>query len=657
MLPRLLILIFLLIAGVLQADDNDTSSNCRVEEQAINPITDINGKVIYMSKKVIKICQKTRKKQTGCKAYSVQTTTYPGTPSYLKNIPEVETNLQAGDSAKGIATMGKAAMAEQTTHIFSGEHSYCDHGTFIDPPNPWMMAIKYGMMLLTGPIVDGIAAGRSAWTAAPGVLSGISEFAKAGVKEATSSFFKQFSLKITENVAKEVVKSIGSKVLADIGREVFKALTNKDESIQQGKNNDNCYIANGACSNPNEDIKSYEEMSGASSEGDAKAANYAQCMVGKFGLSYGTIINYQLGKNLDELSEEDKQSQERLLFSAKTPYPVSGKDIAILMAAFGKEDDGTIKAEDLNTYFYARYGLKEYSTDAAGNKIYALYALSPEDLIIAAETVCGGAETVPYIRSKYGKRFLDPELSNPTVESEMKRQFPVSESAYIPVSDSDQGIKKESLKAQTIKALDSVVSALPMPYNAIGAAILDIANTFNDGNTCTDLEFAEQRPDPKLAITSRRLASGLCVRIPPPAIVLTKDNLPFLDDARISELNAALANRTSEVVKDFMGAQLLRDHYCCYSQKITKIFAEGIMTQLGRTLRDTSCANITLDDLNKISFSPCKDGQSPSKDNCFPQDKFNELKNVVLSGGSIGIDKALDSIIDTTMNLRNKLDH
>ncbi|AWK61445.1 hypothetical protein C6B36_03115 [Helicobacter cinaedi] len=94
-----------------------------------------------------------------------------------------------------------------------------------------------------------------------------------------------------------------------------------------------------------------------------------------------------------------------------------------------------------------------------------------------------------------------------------------------------------------------------------------------------------------------------------------------------------------------------RKHHCCYDQITTRIFAEGMMAQLGKRATKDNCAPLGIDDLNKVSFKSCKAGQKPEKDNCFPADKFKELTNAYMSGAHIGIDEAVSGIVNGVFQL------
>lgn len=76
-----------------------------------------------------------------------------------------------------------------------------------------------------------------------------------------------------------------------------------------------------------------------------------------------------------------------------------------------------------------------------------------------------------------------------------------------------------------------------------------------------------------------------------------------------------------------MGCVLKKEHYCCYDQIMTRIFAEGVKEQRGTGWG--SCNDITINDLKDISFTPCAPGQDPHINKCFPLGKYNELTGVL----------------------------
>lgn len=618
----------------------DIDPDCHMEEQSLDPITDINGNTIYMSKKVIKVCKKTRQKQVGCKVYNTQTKISSNAQNFLLNSIDVPTNLVNHDYKKAINVMGKAAIAENSVHIFSGEHDYCEDGIFYDPPTTSDI-IKYAMML-SGPLLSSLSEGNSAAGGWEAFTDNAFKYSKDLFMESMKAFGQKMTWKLTaETVKKTILKTItqvAAKLLAD---KLDKS--SKESEKKQSNSNDVAYMTNGADIGITADtsVRAIADLTGNSLQFDAKAASYAQCMAGRFDLSYYDIINYQqvgLGlKDIDSLSPEDKRKVENIIYTAKHPILVTAKEVGWLMGVMRKTNDGSVKVEEEDAYFSSRYRLTPI-TNYKGETNFSLIALAPEDLMIAAETICGGEDTISVIRDKYGARFLDTKLINSTLDDEFARRTspPVAQSLPGLTSDSDDG--EESKVNETLSWLSNIASAFPGPYGAISVAVLDLAKAFNKGDTCKDLKFAKERNEAEFIKTNKRLSAGLCTPI----------NSGFV--SRI------MFNKILDPSVEYVGGILNRKrrHYCCYDQKITKILAEGIMQQLGRKM-DTGCNSITVEDFDKITFNACKKGESPAINRCFPADKFNELADIFTSGGNIGIDKAMSSIIKSTLNIKDSL--
>ncbi|PAF53844.1 hypothetical protein BKH42_03690 [Helicobacter sp. 13S00482-2] len=616
-------------------------NDCTIEEQLLDGVGDIDGKYIYETKKIIKTCKKTRKKQIGCELYDYKTTFAPNAPNYLKNMPQLETNLQKGDFSKGVGVFAKASAAEQIAHMFSGEENYCDSGVFFDSPNWVEIGIKYGIMI-GGPLVTqsgfseaykaGYKSGSNAITGfAKGVTAGVWNNVKGVgleiVKNFTKAGFETFGEQIAKNAAIFAVSSV-IKNSIQISKEIYKEKKFEEKFKDWERKYGAAYLSNGASAGANQKyIKSYEDLGGAHDEDDRKAANYAQCMSVKFRLFPQDIMNYYAGLSPDDLDdEEEKDRLLNLYYPTKSFVEITTKDLYVLKSAVEKDNANTLKEKE--AYMNAHYSIK-----VDGNKIL-LKSLEPDDYRIAAETICGGIETIAFIRKKYGDRFLNPDLAKfPTAENLQKQ---IENPPPPPTRDDDDDDEKMGLKEIAKKALDITIQSLPIPYNLMFSVVYDYVDLFSEGNSCTDEDFAKKRrkKDSKRGEmffkTNKRIASDLC----------------FLKKTDDDIWHYGL----------FPSLKRDRDYYCCYDQKLTKIFAQGIMSQLGKNLNSESCSNLRIEDINKISFTECENGQDPQKDKCFPKDKFNELKETILQGGNIGSDELLGNIIKSTLQLKEKLE-
>ncbi|RDU55117.1 hypothetical protein CQA49_00920 [Helicobacter sp. MIT 00-7814] len=136
------------------------------------------------------------------------------------------------------------------------------------------------------------------------------------------------------------------------------------------------------------------------------------------------------------------------------------------------------------------------------------------------------------------------------------------------------------------------------------------------------MEFAEKRKDTEYITANKRISLGLCTKV-----------------------------ATEELGKIGGKVTKKRHHYCCYDQQSTRIMAEGIQPQIGKSVSMNNCAPITVQDLNNVSFRSCKAGEDPKKNNCFPANKFAELTDAFMSGAQIGMDEAVKGVIDSMFNL------
>lgn len=612
-----------------------SDDDCTTEEQLLDGVGDSDGKFIYETKKIITTCKRTRKKQTGCELYDIKTVFAPKTPDYLKNLPDVETNLQDGDFNKGIATFTKASAADQIAHMFSGEANYCDYDFFLDKPNWTEMGIKYGMMVL-GPLFSqgqyGEAykagkdvaqkAGENSFNA---TLTGFGKGTWANIKSYAKEIAENFTRKGWEKASEQMAKNF---MIWDVSFVLQQGV----QAIVQGKKNDISFISNGASAGASkEHIKTYEELGGAHDKDDKKAADYAKCMTNKFRLYPSDIMNYHLGVKPDDIDDpEERERIETLYFPWSSYVTITGEDFGVLYHAM--QDNNADSKEEKDSYFNAHYRIKGY--ESTGNKKLYLKSLTGDDYMIAAETICGGKDEISWIRQKYGKRFMNPDLRKDPNEKNIEKSLnKAQELSIFPAKEADDEFEENNLKKVSKMALDMVFSSLPSPFNLLASMVSDYVQLFSKGNTCIDESFAKERKqkDSKngdmYVKTNKRIASDLCVET---------GNDPKFDEV-------------------FIGLYRKRNYYCCYDQKLTKIFAQGITTELGRDLNANTCSNITPEDLDKISFNECKKGEDPEKDKCFPRDKFDELSQTILQGGSIGSDDLLKNIVKSTLQLKEKL--
>lgn len=599
----------------------NSNNGCQVlSSQLLNPITDVNGKTIYLNKKVTEKCIFIVDKQIGCRQYSTQTSETPDLEKLLGGIPKVQTNKQNHDFSQATEALGQMGLMEASIHIFGAEANYCDKGQFLPTAMDLIsMAIKYASMGYsagsTEVMNDAMSAGGKAFANGTGnIASKATQAAAVAFKAGFKKFASNIAKKTTESAIKQAVNQVAFQVVAKV---VTKALQEycdakgiKGICDKKEKQRQSAWITGST-----DGILTNEQLDGATDEEDKVAMDYANCMSGRFGLTYEAVLAWQMGTR--EVNE--------LHYSFKVPMIIDGNELGMLRIVMENEKAA---ASDIDKYFYARYNVEE-SGKIDDKTFYALYALNGQDALIAAETICGREKTVNIIRQKYGKRFLYPKLANPTIESESPKEEELKEELPGLTEDSNDPSNKIDPVDVAVQAAEMIASALPTPYNFIANAIIDTLKQLQENrDTCTDMKFAERRAQKtptegqEYIRTNKRISLGLCTHV------------------------------SSEDIEK-VGKIVLRKrkHHCCYDQITASIFAEGMMAQLGKRATKDNCAPLGIDDLNKVSFKSCKAGQKPEKDNCFPADKFKELTNAYMSGAHIGIDEAVSGIVNGVFQL------
>ena len=178
------------------------------------------------------------------------------------------------------------------------------------------------------------------------------------------------------------------------------------------------------------------------------------------------------------------------------------------------------------------------------------------------------------------------------------------------------GINTRALAEQ---AISQGLSHLPPPYNLIASIVFKIATSFSSGNACTD-ETIAQKWGLQQYKTNKGLIGNQCHYI-------------------ISDC----------VAKWFWGSCMRHENnYCCYDQELTRIFVEGTKVELSKPWTVGSCDDISLTDLKDISFRKCLSSENPSKDKCFPANKWAELNNAMKKQITKGFDAS--SLVDSAIN-------
>lgn len=594
----------------MESENITLDNGCRIVESVLyEPITSAEGKTFYMSKKITTECEVTERKKTGCEEWETKEVAMPNLNSVLgMEVTKLETNEKDFDFSKAVSVFGTMNALESAGHIFSGEGNHCDYGTWYDEPNWVELGIKYamaiGMSFLSGSVSEGVAKVGNAYgglgyaTAEQALQEAINQSIEKGIQASKKLMMDFIASAVTE----------ATKILVDGAYAIDEAVKKKKE--EQSRANQTALATSGATSGTNI----------SNGEADRIARNYAECMT-KLGLSYDIITNWQMDKEYaDEWGNTSILDE-----SYKHPILMSPDEVWKLKSVVENKNATTIEEKD--KYFYARYTLQQAmeGTKAMIN----VYPLSATDRIIVGEVLCGGDEQLAIIREKYSARFLNPKYSEPSAESVLAENG-YSKPQSLPDSgeseDSGNGEKKEWTDKKIVtESLQVANGFIPAPFNLVGMAVLDLVDMFDWGNTCTDLEFAEERGDKEAIKTFKRKSDGLCV---------------FVETEVVWEVAGTTARE--------------RDHYCCFDSAQAKAFALGITKQLGLKLTKDNCSPLTLEHIKQANFSPCKTGQDPYRDKCFPADHFEELKNAYIQGASIGVEGMIQSLIDNMFKLEKE---
>jgi len=161
--------------------------------------------------------------------------------------------------------------------------------------------------------------------------------------------------------------------------------------------------------------------------------------------------------------------------------------------------------------------------------------------------------------------------------------------------------------AMATAAVGAAIGYLPPPYNLIGTIIFKMLTSISDGDACTDYDLAM-----KWGITQAKTNKAI------------QGNQCHL--------------QMSFCVKKWVWGSCMRHrtNFCCYDQETTKIFVEAVKEELNKGW--WSCNDISIYDMQNVSFRECESGETPSKDKCMSSAKYQELINVLMKNATKGLD-------------------
>ncbi|MDD3465644.1 MAG: hypothetical protein PHE67_00725 [Campylobacterales bacterium] len=173
--------------------------------------------------------------------------------------------------------------------------------------------------------------------------------------------------------------------------------------------------------------------------------------------------------------------------------------------------------------------------------------------------------------------------------------------------------------AQKVKMAASIACSFAGPYAFVCSLAMKFISSFSSGDACNDEKKAmSQKP------------------------IMLKTN-KFQKFSQCHHTGSECAEKWFLV-----GCIRQREKYCCYDQITTRIYAEGVKEE--RAMGWDSCNDITINDLQYISFVPCKPGQDPHNDRCFPLAKYQELGVELKKQISKGVAGDSDSLMKQVQN-------
>ena len=154
--------------------------------------------------------------------------------------------------------------------------------------------------------------------------------------------------------------------------------------------------------------------------------------------------------------------------------------------------------------------------------------------------------------------------------------------------------KPNKAAAAASAAAGMAIGMLPPPYNLVGSVIFKVFTSTSSGNACHNTELA-QKWGLIQAKTNKALKGRQC----------------------------HLQNRKCAAKWVWGSCMRHRSNYCCFDQDTTRIFVESVKEQLNKSW--DKCNDISIYDLQNVTFRECKANETPSKNKCISVSKYNEL--------------------------------
>ena len=561
------------------------SQKCQiVGDEVSDPVTDYTGKTVYTKKTYTIRCNVSRKEIVGCNKYQIKTN--EGNLDFKTPDPGWETKDFSASFGDALATSG---LLEQMQHIWSGWPGYCEHGwkfdtSWLSDPMTWL---SYAMMAYN-------AGSDLAKQAADPNAVPLDSFQKGYL-----DVYKKFdSIGDTINQGVNKVTNIFKSGMS--GTDQLKALKDvTDADLQIGKtiastsleDLDGGWLDHLKKLNVVTDKFDFHSVSHVFAQNSyIQYSDLAQIAMAAFAPveedDITDAINFKhalLGENTADqkaLAYKNCMASIGLTMPNMIAWSIDSNQTSPELLYPWENPIRTTKTQLLALEYATspKYVDAAYRVkeDANGDGMYTLVALTPNAYTQAGRVICGGP------KAARASNVLDQDSN-------------------------DGGINGGALANAGIKM---ALSKLVPPYNLIATFAFQVLTSFSHGNACSNTKIAMQW-----------------------GMIQYKTN-------KFSQFEMCHHKGGHCVAKWFWGKCMRsREDYCCYDQILTRIFAEGLKSQLyppGDPNMWNSCNDLTINDLKNLSFRECKEGESPYKDHCFPASKYNEFKNAIFRAANKG---------------------
>lgn len=588
-----------------------SESPCSItNEKLSSPVTDYTGKTVYRNKSLAYKCDSQSDKQVGCNKYG--TISKNVDISYNKDFPGFETKDHSDQFEDA---MTHADMLNTSGHIFSGWNGKCSAGLkwdFSYLSNP-MTIISYMMSAYSS--VKWLGQNGVGW--AQNMSKQFDSFTDS-VSKPFEDAYKEVSNQTSamynnvENTLKDSISSGDtSKAIEASSQAASTAPVTLDNNGMQNLTNvkNTEYTSFGQAKYAMEGVPVPSEQTlldqGKSMLKDYTGIDWDKAVFGEdqwYEITQGELVSWgvQSAMILAAPSEEDYLLADKLIKG----YMGVGDDPEVLayrscmasigasmpnLIAWSAKDDKSTPSELMRPW--------EHPLRMTPSQLASIATVSSEK----------------YVTSHYVYKQTDNILMD---------VIAVSQDAYLKatqticmgtkVAQAASHIENENnKKSMGLDAMSIAMMALGMvcpPCSFAAKIVMDLmTNVFTSIDTCNNETDALQAglKDYK---THQAVGHEMCVP----------------------------TNSYCEK-KGFLG-KCVRDayEYCCYDKITTKIFAEGLKAQLNKGWE--SCNDITINDLKKISYRVCREGEIPYINKCFPASKYSEYQQALFRQSVRGID-------------------